>query len=275
MASKKIATKATRQLKLSISSQACHFVSDQVSTRKLQERFVKPPRRMVNGFQMMPSRQAKNPGFAVDYVTNSLSKPAEPDRSGLQSALELIKAQAISASTISLLDAPSDRVVSQHSDRSFSPATVAWEPSLTAIPAEVATSQHSESPASDLLPCSTGDSPLACVHIADTSAINPSFQADDAYPSSSFLDPITPTAHGPEELAYNATGVDSIDGYSPFFLDNLRECVLPMDSMTEPPPKQAPSDLPEWVSRMLEDQRIVYDASSKSLRLHALHAKRR
>ena len=77
------------------------------------------------------------------------------------------------------------------------------------------------------------------------------------------------------ELAYNATGVDSIDGYSPFFLDHLRECVLPMDSMTEPPPKQAPSDLPEWVSRMLEDQRIVYDASSKSLRLHALHAKRR
>jgi len=69
------------------------------------------------------------------------------------------------------------------------------------------------------------------------------------------------------ELAYNAAGVDSIDGYSPFFLDHLRECVLPMDSMTEAPPKQTTTDLPVWVSRMLEDQRIVYDAASKSLRL--------
>ena len=75
------------------------------------------------------------------------------------------------------------------------------------------------------------------------------------------------------ELAYNAAHCDSI-GYSPFFVDCLRQCILPMDSMVAEP-SSADADLPEWVAKVLETQRVVYDASTRTLRQHALSAKKR
>lgn len=74
------------------------------------------------------------------------------------------------------------------------------------------------------------------------------------------------------ELAYNAA-VNATTGYSPFFIDHLRHCVLPMDAMIGDPPP--PDDLPTWVSRTLEDARVVYDAQLRALRLNSLNAKKR
>ena len=75
------------------------------------------------------------------------------------------------------------------------------------------------------------------------------------------------------ELAYNAAHCDSI-GYSPFFVDCLRQCILPMDSMTSEPSAND-VELPEWVAKVLESQRVVYDATTRTLRQHALSAKKR
>ena len=82
-----------------------------------------------------------------------------------------------------------------------------------------------------------------------------------------------PSRHSLLELAYNATVNDTL-GYSPFFIDHLRECVLPMDAMISDPAKD-PEELPAWVARQLQNHRIVYDAATRSLRLHAITAQKR
>ena len=83
---------------------------------------------------------------------------------------------------------------------------------------------------------------------------------------------LTRESVGPSPLSYQP--IIASTGYSPFFLDHLRECVLPMDCMTADKADDPPF-LPEWVSKQLDSQRIAYDASTRCLRLHALNAQKR
>lgn len=84
------------------------------------------------------------------------------------------------------------------------------------------------------------------------------------------------------ELAFN-TAVNDSTGYSPFFLDQVRHAVLPMDAMTSRTDysKESNDDLPasqrfpEWVRQTLETAQVIYDAATRSLRLNALSAKKR
>ena len=76
------------------------------------------------------------------------------------------------------------------------------------------------------------------------------------------------------ELAYN-TAVNDTTGYSPFFIDHLRHATLPLDVMLKGTSRAGAGDLPEWVRLHLESSGVVYDAVVHSLRLNALHAKRR
>ena len=76
------------------------------------------------------------------------------------------------------------------------------------------------------------------------------------------------------ELAFNTT-VNASTGYSPFFLDHLRQGVLPLDAMLAPAPNADDKTLPDWVKRQLETCRVVYDAQLGALRLHAVQAKKR
>ena len=47
-----------------------------------------------------------------------------------------------------------------------------------------------------------------------------------------------------------------------------------MDAMISDPAKD-PEELPAWVARQLQNHRIVYDAATRSLRLHAITAQKR
>ena len=76
------------------------------------------------------------------------------------------------------------------------------------------------------------------------------------------------------ELAYNAT-VNASTGYSPFFLDHLRHATLPMDAMTRSVSKPDDETMDGWVKDRCDDLSVVYDAATTSLRVNALHAKKR
>ena len=75
------------------------------------------------------------------------------------------------------------------------------------------------------------------------------------------------------ELAYNST-IHAVTKMSPFFVDCMREAVLPWDAMISEPGAEEAS-LPEWVQAKLADMRIVYDAQLRALRTQSLHAKQR
>ena len=75
------------------------------------------------------------------------------------------------------------------------------------------------------------------------------------------------------ELVYNAT-VNATTGYSPFFLNNIREPVLPLDMLTSQPSRGEKADeLPTFVREHLEQARIVWDAANRSLYMYGLSAK--
>tara|TARA_B110000046_G_scaffold47237_1_gene52291 strand:+ start:9491 stop:17443 length:7953 start_codon:yes stop_codon:yes gene_type:complete len=74
------------------------------------------------------------------------------------------------------------------------------------------------------------------------------------------------------ELAYNLT-VNQSTGYSPFFLQHLREGRMPTDLNRAAYP-ELPKEIAEWVQDRLDDLNVVYEAASHSLRLKALHAKK-
>lgn len=76
------------------------------------------------------------------------------------------------------------------------------------------------------------------------------------------------------ELAYNAT-VHSSSNYSPFFLDHMREAVLPTDCMSRTAEELHSGDLADWVKQHLSTWSVVYDAATTSLRAHSLAAKKR
>lgn len=76
------------------------------------------------------------------------------------------------------------------------------------------------------------------------------------------------------EFAYNCT-VNATTRYSPFFLNNVRQPVLPWDAMTGDLTAREVEDLPQWVKQQLETCQVAYDAASKSLRLNALHSQRK
>ena len=76
------------------------------------------------------------------------------------------------------------------------------------------------------------------------------------------------------EFAYNCT-VNATTRYSPFFLNNIRQPVLPWDAMTGDLTSREVEDLPQWVKQQLETCQVTYDAASKSLRLNALHSQRK
>jgi hypothetical protein len=76
------------------------------------------------------------------------------------------------------------------------------------------------------------------------------------------------------ELAYNAT-VHSTTNYSPFFLDHMREAVLPTDCMSRTAKELYDGDIAEWVKEHLATWSVVYDATTTSLRVHSLAAKKR
>jgi len=74
-------------------------------------------------------------------------------------------------------------------------------------------------------------------------------------------------------LAYNAT-VNPSTGYSPFFLQHLRQARLPSDYQRSSMP-ELPKELPTWVQARLDEMNVSYDAATLSLRHNALSAKRR
>ena len=88
------------------------------------------------------------------------------------------------------------------------------------------------------------------------------------------LDDNWPSRLGLLELAFNTAINDSI-GYSPFFVDHLRHALLPLDAMTGASRKLTDVEMPDWVRRQLQTCGVVYEAASKSLRLHALNSKKR
>ena len=75
------------------------------------------------------------------------------------------------------------------------------------------------------------------------------------------------------ELAYNIT-VNNSTGYSPFFIRHLRHARAPAD-LQRTRLADLPKDLAAWVQGRLDDLNVVYDASSESLRVNALTAKRK
>ena len=76
------------------------------------------------------------------------------------------------------------------------------------------------------------------------------------------------------ELAYNAT-VHSTTNYSPFFLDHMREAVLPTDCMSRTAEELHSGDLADWVKQHLASWSVVYDATTTALRVRSLAAKKR
>ena len=76
------------------------------------------------------------------------------------------------------------------------------------------------------------------------------------------------------ELAYNAT-VHSTTNYSPFFIEHMREAVLPTDCMSRTAEELYNGDLAEWVKQHLATWSVVYDATTTALRVHSLAAKKR
>ena len=75
------------------------------------------------------------------------------------------------------------------------------------------------------------------------------------------------------QLAYNAT-INASTGYSPFFLQHLRQPRLPSD-YRRAELLELPQDIPEWAQARLDDLNVSYDAAARSLRINALSAKRR
>ena len=73
------------------------------------------------------------------------------------------------------------------------------------------------------------------------------------------------------EFAFNTT-VNATTGYSPFFVDHLREAVLPYD--THSPPPAGSEELPEWVEQYLKRRSITYDAVTHTLRTGMLARKK-
>ena len=76
------------------------------------------------------------------------------------------------------------------------------------------------------------------------------------------------------ELAYNAT-VHSTTKYSPFFLDHMREAVLPTDCMSRTAEELHSGELADWVKQHLASWSVVYDATTTALRVRSLAAKKR
>ena len=64
------------------------------------------------------------------------------------------------------------------------------------------------------------------------------------------------------EFAYNCT-VNATTRYSPFFLNNVRQPVLPWDALTGDLTAREVEDLPQWVKQQLETCQVAYDAASK------------
>ena len=87
------------------------------------------------------------------------------------------------------------------------------------------------------------------------------------------LDDNWPSRLAMMELAYNAAVNESL-GYSPFFVNKGRQCVLPYDVLARLP-KTSDVDMPEWVQQTLREYNVCHEAASASLRLNALHAKRK
>ena len=88
------------------------------------------------------------------------------------------------------------------------------------------------------------------------------------------LDDNWPSRLGLLELAFN-TAINDSTGYSPFFIDHLRHALLPLDAMTGATRKAPEAEMPDWVRRQLQNCGVVYEAASRSLRLHALNSKKR
>ena len=78
------------------------------------------------------------------------------------------------------------------------------------------------------------------------------------------------------ELAFNAA-VNATTGIAPFFVENMRDAVLPVEVMNKTYTKAQVAEeqkLPDWVQDRLEQMRITYDAAAKALYLNSLHAQR-
>ena len=86
------------------------------------------------------------------------------------------------------------------------------------------------------------------------------------------------------EAAFNSA-VNATTGFSPFYVNNLRESVQPSDTLldhgyTDPwvensahDPK--PKDLPEWLRQILARRQVCYDTVNKVLHVNALNQKKR
>ena len=73
------------------------------------------------------------------------------------------------------------------------------------------------------------------------------------------------------ELCYNSV-VHRATGFSPFFIINGRDSILPADLVLGSPPKDV--TLPDYVQRRIEQLGISYDAVAQKLLVNALHRKR-
>ena len=72
-------------------------------------------------------------------------------------------------------------------------------------------------------------------------------------------------------LSFN-NAINSTTGYAPFFIANLRDCRLPMDSLSSPVSlTQTERKLPDWFAEHLAIRGIVYNAVSHKLELSQLH----
>ena len=74
-------------------------------------------------------------------------------------------------------------------------------------------------------------------------------------------------------LSFNAA-INTATGYSPFFVANLRDCRLPMDSLSSSIVTKTERKLPDWFREMLAARGVVYDMVNRKLNLNALHAVR-
>ena len=74
------------------------------------------------------------------------------------------------------------------------------------------------------------------------------------------------------ELAFNAT-VNTITGYSPFYVQQVRQPVLPADGAHLETPAEGTVD--DWVRDVCEEANAVRDAVARKLRKSGLHAKQK
>ena len=75
------------------------------------------------------------------------------------------------------------------------------------------------------------------------------------------------------QLSFN-TAIAHATGYSPFFLNHLRQPRLPVDNISIVRDHIAISDMPTWVARSLAELQVAFDAASQRLVTQQLNAKR-